>query len=292
MMKSLVALTATMLIAAPVQLHAQTVDLSDPRQLLDAYVKTVGDTSGEELVVYAQSTVFAFTPGQRGTPILGMEIVGVKRYERIEGGWQRVQREIAFYTDLATGEILKRWENPWLQREVRVVPVLNDPVNRRHVIDAQGGGWGISYMEVGDDIIFHREVPLRYPNPLPFAQYPLHSRGDWYEAMELFNNFVRRRDLEDPNLTSAPATGSWSRIGPWLPWMEMGNREGWLVYHGRMVKLGGVEDLPGHVLEAIRSDHPEYLRAPEGWSEPSETSWTFYKKLLDGEIDPDDLHDR
>lgn len=290
-MKSLLTLLAASLGFASAPLHAETVDLSDTQQLLDAYVKTVGDTSGEETVVYAQSTVFAFTPGQRGQPIMGMEIVGVKRYERIEGGWQRVQREIAFYTDLETGEILKHWDNPWLQREVRVLPVLNDPVNRRHVIDEQGGGWGISYMEVGDEIIFHREVPLRYRNPLPFAEYPLHSRGDWYEAMELFNNFVRRSDLENPDLTSAPSTGSWSRIGPWLPWMEMGNREGWLVYHGRSVKVGGVEDLPAHVLEAIRNDYPQYLRAPEGWSEPSETSWTYFKKVLDGEIDPDNLQD-
>ncbi|MCC5868619.1 MAG: DUF1838 family protein [Gammaproteobacteria bacterium] len=290
-MKSRLTLLAAMLVLASSQLSAQAVDLSDTRQLLDAYVKTVGDTSGEEVVLYAQSTVFAFMPGQRGQPILGMEIVGVKRYERIEGGWQRVQREIAFYTDLETGEILTHWENPWLQREVRVLPVLNDPVNRRHVIDEQGGGWGISYMEAGDDIIFHREVPLRYRNPLPFADYPLHSRGDWYEAMELFNNFVRRSDLEDPNLTSAPSTGSWSRIGPWLPWMELGNREGWLVYHGRAVKVAGVEDLPAHVLEAIRRDYPKYLRAPEAWSEPSETSWTFFKKVLDGDIDPDNMQD-
>tara|TARA_B100001093_G_scaffold67881_1_gene57970 strand:- start:496 stop:684 length:189 start_codon:yes stop_codon:yes gene_type:complete len=28
-------------------------DLSDPKQLLDAYIRTVGDTSGEEVLLYA-----------------------------------------------------------------------------------------------------------------------------------------------------------------------------------------------------------------------------------------------
>jgi len=271
---------------------SHALDLDDPRQLLDAYVKTVGDLSGEEVVVYAKSTVYSFMPGERGRALFNMEIVGVKRYEPIEGGWQRVQREIAFYTDLRSGEILQQWYNPWIQREVRVIPVLNDPVNRRHVIDNQGGGWGVNHLEVGDDIIFSREVPLRYPNPLPHSEYPLHSKDDWYEAMEMFNDFVRRSDLEDPALTSAPSTGSWSRLGPWLPWMEMGKRDGWLVYHGQAVKLAaGVEALPAPVLEAIRRDHPKYLHAPDAWSEPSETSWTFFKKVIDGDIDLDNLDD-
>lgn len=282
------ALAATLLAFNTVA-SADGLDLDDPHQLLDAYVKTVGDTSERETMVYARSTVFAFVPGQRGRPILGMEVVGVKRYERIEGGWQRVQREIAFYTDPDTGEILDSWHNPWLDREVRVIPVLNDPVNRRHVIDEQGGGWSVNYMRHGDHVTFYREIPLRYPNPLPYSEYPLHSTGDWYEAMELFNNFVSLADLEDPEITSAPGTGSWTRVGPWLPWMEMGNRPGWLVYHGRSVKLmDGAEALPDHVREAIERDYPKYLRAPSEWSEPSETSWTLFRKVLDGEVDLDE----
>jgi hypothetical protein len=287
----LTALLSTLWLLASPLTHAEAVDLTDQRQLLEAFVKTVGDLSGDEVVLYAQSTVYAFVPGQRGRPLFNLEVIGVKRYEPIEGGWQRVQREIALYTDLETGEVLRHWDNPWIQRDVRVIPVLNDPVNRRHVVDGQGGGWGVSYMEVGDDIMFYREIPLRYPNPLPPAEFPLHSTGDFYEAMELFNHFVRRSDLENPALTSAPSTVSWSRVGPWLPWMEMGNRPGWLVYHGRGVKLGDVEALPPPILEFIRREHPKYLSAPEAWSEPSETSWTFYRKLLDGEIDPDNLQD-
>jgi hypothetical protein len=115
----LTALLSTLWLLASPLTHAEAVDLTDQRQLLDAFVKTVGDLSGDEVVLYAQSTVYAFVPGQRGRPLFNLEVIGVKRYEPIEGGWQRVQREIALYTDLETGEVLRHWDNPWIQRDVR-----------------------------------------------------------------------------------------------------------------------------------------------------------------------------
>jgi hypothetical protein len=38
-------------------------------------------------------------------------------------------REIVFYRDIKTGEILKTWHNPYTDRTVDVVPIANDPFN-------------------------------------------------------------------------------------------------------------------------------------------------------------------
>lgn len=261
---------------------AQAYDLSNKAELLDAYIKTVGDTSGEEVVIFAKSKIMAIMPGEKGEPIMGMAVIGVRRYEKLADGYQRIQREVAYYTDLETGEILTEWTNPFTGRTVKVIPVLNDPVNRKHLISGDQGTWNVNHWSQGDNIIFHREVLLRYPNPLPRKQYPRYSSGDWYEASELFNNFVRRSDLENPKTTSAPGTGSWTRRGPWLPWMEMGAHKGFLMYHGSSVKLmGGVKDIPKPYRKYTRKHHPEYLSAPDSYEEPSQTSWTYFKKLID-----------
>ena len=42
--------------------------------------------------------------------------------------------------------------------------------------------------------------------------------------------------------------GSWSRVGPFLPWMEMGSEEGGLVYSAPFVKLSDVDQLPSQLL--------------------------------------------
>lgn len=277
-LRVLSALLMSLLLVTP----ARAYDLSDRVALLDAYIKTVGDLSGKEAVIFAKSKVMGIMPGEKGDALMGMAIIGVRRYEKVEGGYQRIQREVAYYTDLKTGEILTEWTNPYTGETVSVIPVLNDPVNRKHLISGDQGTWNVNHWSQGDNIIFHREVLLRYPNPLPRKDYPRYSSGNWYEATELFNNFVRRSDLDDPNTTSAPGTGSWSRRGPWLPWMEMGAHRGFLMYHGSSVKLmGGAEEIPEPYLSYTRKHHPEYLRAPDSYEEPSQTSWTYFKKLID-----------
>lgn len=281
-MNRLLALPIALALCAATSAPGWAYDLSNKAELLEAYVKTVGDLSGDEVVLFAKSKVMGILPGEKGQPLFGMAIIGVKRYEKIDNGYQRIQREIAYYTDLDTGEILTEWTNPFTGRTVKVIPVLNDPVNRQHLIKGDQGTWTVNHWGQGDQVIFHREVLLRYPNPLPRKAYPRYSSGDWYEATELFNNFVRRSDLEDPSTTSAPGTGSWSRRGPWLPWMEMGAHQGFLMYHGSSVKLmGGIEDIPERYRDHTRKHYPKYLKAPDAYSQPSETSWTYFKKLID-----------
>ncbi len=258
---------------------APPLDLSDPSQLLDAYIRATGDISGKPSVSYGLGTVYAVVPGAKPRALFGLEVVGVGRFEKLPDGYQRLHREIGFYTDLKTGEVLTRWLNPYLQREVEVLPIQNDPVNRKFVA---GEGATYRYSAVGDDVVFYREVPLRYPNPLDRANYPVHSSGDFYEAMEMFQNFVKRSDLENRRLTSVPSAGSWSRIGPWLPWMEMGQHEGFLVYHSRSFKpRDGVKGLPARLRAQIENTAPKFLTAPDRVEGPDETSWTYFKKRID-----------
>jgi len=261
---------------------APALDLADPRDRVDAYVKTVGDISGKETFMYATVVVMAMVPGERGRKLFSLEVVGASRFLPIEGGYQRLHREVGLYTDLATGKVMATWLNPFLERDVEVIHIQNDPVNFPYTVEQQSGPFAILYDDFGELIAFHREIPLRYPSALTRAEYPLHSAGDWYEAAELFNSFARREDLENETMTSAREFGSWSRVGPWLPWMEMGERAGYLLYHGRSTKLmGGADEIPGRLRVWMKENAPQYLSAPDEFEEPNETSWTYFKKVLD-----------
>ena len=271
-----------LLLAFAATLPAAAYDLSSPRDLVEAYVKTVGDISGKPTMTYAQVVVMAMRPGERGRKLFSLEVVGTSRYLPIEGGYQRLHREVGLYTDPESGKVMARWRNPFLDRDVEVIHIENDPVNFTYTVEGQSGPRRILFNDFGDTIAFHREVLLRYPSPLSRADYPLYSAGDWYEAAELFNSFVRRADLDDPTISSAPEYGSWSRVGPWLPWMEMADAPGYLLYHGRDRKLmGGVDELPEAIRTYMEKNMPRYLQAPEKFEEPNETSWTYFKQVLD-----------
>ena len=254
------------------------IDLTDPQQKLETYIRVNGDTSGKPVADYGSGTIYGYVPGEKPRPLFKLEVLGMGRYERIDGGYRRMHREIGYYTDLKTGAVLKRWFNPWLQREVDVVPIQNDPVNRRYTL----ANMNYDVMESGDAVIFFREVPLRYAHPLDRATYPLYSSGDFYEAMEMFNSYVSRRDIDNARLTSIPNTGSWTRFGPWLPWMEMGVHQGYLIYHSRSVKpVNGLDGVPQRLRDIIARENPKFLTAPDKFVEPDETSWTFFKRVVE-----------
>jgi len=64
--------------------------------------------------------------------------------------------------------------------------------------------------------------------------------------------------------------------------MQMGDKVGNLVFVCRGRKLpGGYADLPLTIREYVEAKHPEYSSAPTEFLEPNETSWTYFKKLLD-----------
>ena len=46
-----------------------------------------------------------------------------------DGTIRRLNKEVIFYTDSRTGEIIHEWKNPWTDEVVKVVHVANDPFN-------------------------------------------------------------------------------------------------------------------------------------------------------------------
>ncbi len=62
----------------------------------------------------------------------------------------------------------------------------------------------------------------------------------------------------------------------------MADRPGHLLYHGRSSKLmGGIDDLSPRLRSYIAQNFAKYLKAPNKFEQPNETSWTYFKQVLD-----------
>jgi len=195
----------------------------------------------------------------------------------VEGGYDLLTREAVFYLDPLTRQIIDTWTNPFTGAEVEVVHIWNDPVNQQFRLEGPRGPFRAPFLEANGEVMFKIDVPLSYPSPLPRAEFPEESQSDTYQAMELFGFYVTRADLGS-DAPGAPSAVSWTRICPWLPFMRMADRPGHLVYHGRGAKLaGGYGDLPAQV--RARTDGTPFASAPTDFTQPNETSWTYYRKL-------------
>ena len=62
----------------------------------------------------------------------------------------------------------------------------------------------------------------------------------------------------------------------------MADRPGYLLYHGRSVKLmSGLDDLHPALRAHIETHYPTYTGAPATFESHNDTSWTCFKKVLD-----------
>lgn len=267
--------------ASPAAAATRRYDLRNPEQLLEAFIKSTGDLSGKQVVLWGHGSAYAWLPRQGGFKLFDEDLFAVARYLPIPGGYQRLHKEAGLYLDQNTGKILERWYNPFIERDVDVIQLRNDPVNREHLVSQQGTVWGTEAWEQGEDVCFFRNVLIRREADMPVAQYRLYSPSDFHEFAELYKYFSDRSALEDTKTTSAPMVGCNTRVGGWLPWMEMGQREGMLLIHLRYKKLNDISELPRQTLSYFEKNAPDLLEAPTSVTGPNDTSWSYFKRIID-----------
>ncbi len=233
--------------------------------------------SREDVILWWSGTVFAQLPEKAPSALLGFEGYNICRAEKqADGTWRLLTRELTFYRDLKTGKILDQWDNPMTGERNEVLQVANDPVN--NVLNPPGRPSTVPWVEAGEQLMLTMNIPLTYPNPLPPKEFPKQSSGEMYMGSEHFMFFTPRAAIEDPALTQAPASYGWTRTGPWLPWMEMGQAPGGLLYIAQGNKKASIAELPADIQERVRTTYPEYATAPKEWVQPNMTSWTVYRQ--------------
>jgi hypothetical protein len=197
-------------------------------------------------------------------------------------GWRLISREIMLYLDAKTGEVVRKWTNPWTNETVDVFHIANDPVNQRpqFPMGADGTPFKLSARREGRWFFQPFEAPLFYHNVLS-GEYQDYVGGK-YHAMEIFD-FAYDADemLNTQNALAYPII-SWVRISDWMPWMKMRGRQGQLVFNAMGNKLKSYDELPKVLKDEIALNYPKYTAPPPlDDARPNATTWTEFKKLVD-----------
>jgi Protein of unknown function (DUF1838) len=197
-------------------------------------------------------------------------------------GYRQVSREIMLYLDPKTGDILRKWTNPWTDETLDVMHIHNDPVNARpsFPIGTDGKPFTINLRREGRWMFMPIEVPLFYENPLAggYQDYI----GGKYHAMEIFDfAFDASEMLDTKNATAYPIV-SWVRISDWMPWMKQRGRQGQLVFNAMGNKLKSYDELPKVLKDEIALNYPFYTAPPPGDDpRPNATTWTVFKNWVE-----------
>ncbi|MBK6321793.1 MAG: DUF1838 family protein [Burkholderiales bacterium] len=258
---------------------AATLDLSKPADGHQAMLRLIGDIDGKPVFKDWDVTILALLPGSKPMPILRMQGYNVGRLiAKPAGSHDWVTREVSYYQDLKSGEIIESWVNPMTKQRQCIVQVANDPVSN-HMVPPGANGRAPGFNLSGETGSLRMDIPLSYPNTLQPAENPEESSGPSYLASEHFIFFAKRADLISDTQSSTLAHHAWFRTGPWLPWMKMGQTPGYLIYSGQGNKYASFNELPATVKAYTLKHFPSFVTAPDSFYQPNETSWTYYAKL-------------
>ncbi len=289
-------------------------DFTQTRDNIIAFAKIWG-TLGDEPVWGGHTGVFfASMPGQRIVPLVGYVGYGSLQFKWDGDSLIYRGKDATFYTDLATGEIIDTWKNPWTGETCEVVPYIHEKVRTKvgptrpdHMFDTNFYGFqtNVGYANSAE------EMQGRIPQPKPFI-LPWEKLGDYYMlawdwAMEITNpvnpegwpysstgavispseHFVfysPAQELEDPDRPWATMLAGFFRQTPWLPWMRMGQSgiEANLFARSHSRKITGTqEDIPPAVRRKLEKDYPHMLEPPEDWElGPVGSTWGYYAKTV------------
>lgn len=272
------------------------IDFKDPKWTRDTYARLDADVEpGKEKCGWIRGKIFGVRDNEPVRPLMNVEGFSFVRINRqADGSWRRLLREIVFYRDINTNEILTEWLNPYTNEKVKVVPIANDPFNftisefvpeppsygglqkvkrepKPFLQDWQWGPEGTMILNTGIDMM--------YPNALQPDKWPRESSGYMNRVSEQFIYVVKKADVENPHMTHIPHTGSWSRITPWLPWMLMGQAPGHMSYFTHFSTIpDGIAGLPKDLVAAARAMDEKWLHAPTEDYGPSLSSLENYAR--------------
>lgn len=245
------------------QAARKPLNLEDPWDNLTGYLKSRSDISGAQAMSWTSGIVWATIPGQPAKALLLGQGLKCTRCIKDERGYEFLERECVIFSDLATGEPVNTWTNPFTERTVEVFHIRNASAGSHIAAVGDRGQHHTTYMENTGDVTFYSDLFYSSTSVLNPAQYAPYSASSVYEGGGIYHYHVRRADLDNADMPSVPCTTSHTGIRQWLPWMEMGQWAGGIVMPSRGKKLpGGAKDIPKTFRAWLEKNSPEFLQAP------------------------------
>jgi hypothetical protein len=251
----------------------------------------------ESKIKYGMGTgvVSGVRPGEAVRQLFGFEIFSAARLRKQpDDSYQLLHREVVYYTDLKSGEIINDFKNPYTDETVKVADIVNDPWNERiesYYPDPPSYGGLIKPPQgpkrpyimnwsaiPGGVLTAMQEIDLFYPATLKPDKWPRESAGPMNQVSEIYTYFVNAADMQNPAKTSLVCHGGWSRVTPWLPWMLMGQTPGHILYSAVVSNFDDLNQAKRNVVDYTLKHYPQMVSPPETWSDVSLSSLEMYAR--------------
>ena len=241
-------------------------DLTAPNDLLDVQAKLRGSLDKRLVITWINAVQYAVVDTVL-TPLYRLRNGSFQLFARQDdGSFAITMLELAYFTDLETGEALAEFTNPFTQQTGPVPPAVFGP--NRVTLTLEGlqppehfpfgtltfdGRLGPAWTD-GERLWMREEtlVTMNSDNPA-FGNY-------------IYNELVTYQgslaDVNDPSALSADCNITYNTTSNWRPWMLAGDTPGHIMSEGFGRKVASIDDLPADYLQLAEQHDPQVLENP------------------------------
>ena len=234
-------------------------DLSDPLVNLHSFMKLHGSLEEIDSPWWYTGIIYGQQEKKAPKALFRFEGCEINRYRANPNGDGYIQsgRTLTFFRDLESEKMIETWANPYTGKVL--VPKSNTLGGDDNFLLSTNGlrfksqlskipdkTLKLNWYAMGDMIWMIKDRGLaEMPQP-------------WLECSSTFG-WVK--EIVDPKIKRAESWFSSTYIAPWLPWMDMKDVPGHMVWHAAGRKLKSVNDLPPEYLARARKEAPQQLDA-------------------------------
>lgn len=261
------------------------LDVMDARDNLYGFAKMWGTIGDRAVLSGYQGVQYAIVGNHRAKPLFGYCGFGnIRNVIQPDGTIKVLGKECGYFTDLASGEIIDVWDNPWTGERCDVFAFLNDQfrgslgltrkvfrvgdgetANNDHGNARADEPFRLPWQPIGDQYLLGWDYAHEYTNPVTPEGWPKASTGPRVNPSEHFTLFTPRAEIDDRSVVSARYHAGFMRQAPWWPWMKMGQSGVHGVLMGRMHSYkitGGMDDVLPAVRRRVERDRPDLFEEP------------------------------
>ena len=266
---------APLLPSAPLQL-----DLEKPQDNLTAWMKMRASLESQDVYFWFTGGLDLAVPGEAIRPVINVETTILRRTRRLaEHTWHVTDWEASIYRDVDSDEIVDEVRNPVTGDMVRPLHYREGPVTFEYSAERQPRLVGLPtpfeektepfhqrWRRAGDDLWMVKEMYIwGIPQWLDIKQFPDETPETPINVSSITTMKSSLRDVLDPSRASVPTEYFYQATSDWLPWMKMGQRPGFVVWHEAGKKIFSVDDLPATTRTAVEAIHPQWFTRPVPW---------------------------
>ena len=246
------------------------LDFNKPSDRLIALIKMRGSLDGAPTLWWYKGSQYGVIDRQ---PTLLWQVEGAqlgKYIAKDDGSYDHIFRDVMFYKDPETDDVIKSYTNPYTSRTheppvMRMGPFTTNINTEGQSVELPPSmppgslivDWRNEPVNVqGGDLYIRESATTKLANP---AKATDPAAKDYFYINDFFTLIGRVEDVQDEDRLGVPARTSYQSLNEWTPWLEMGDREGAVFGRGDSVKLADYSELPEDLRRNVEANEPGFF---------------------------------